>query len=96
MPPVDTRRVVGGSVWAKATAISNDSRRIYGVDADKMWLHGEVTEVLVNRPEGARRATTLIKAKYKVGNSEKVKILGLAQLNVEEDRLDLRLAYGCF
>ena len=53
MPSVDPRRIVGGSVWAKATAVSNDSRRIYGVDADKHWLRGEVVEVLVSRPEGA-------------------------------------------
>ena len=84
MPPADPRRIVGGSVWAKATAISNDSTRIYGVDADKMWIRGEVMDVLVNRPEGARRATTLIKAKYSVGNSEKVKILGLGQLKKED------------
>ena len=84
MPPVDPRRVVGGSVWAKATSVSNDSRRIYGVDADKHWLHGVVVEVLVNRPEGSRRATTLIKAKYRVGESDKIKILGLAQLKKED------------
>ena len=80
MPPADPRRVVGGVVWAKATAVSNDSRRIYGVDADKHWLQGQVTDVIVNRPEGSRRATTLIRAKYRVGEVEKEKILGLAQL----------------
>ena len=87
MPSVDPRRIVGGSVWAKATAVSNDSRRIYGVDADKHWLRGEVVEVLVSRPEGARRATTLIRAKYKVGESEKEKILGLAQLKKDDPSL---------
>ena len=37
-------------------------------------------EVLTHRPEGSRRATTLIKAKYNVGDFEKVKIINLAQL----------------
>ena len=83
MPPVDPRRVVGGVVFARATAVSNDSRRIFGVDADKLWIQGEVLEVLVNRPEGARRATTHIKARYKVGDSEKVKIILLSQLKKE-------------
>ena len=80
MPPVDPRRVVGGTVWAKATAVSNDSRRIYGVDADKHWLRGEVIEVLVSRPEGSRRASTLIRARYRVGEVDKDKILTLGQL----------------
>ena len=92
MPPVDPRRVVGGSVWAKATAVSNDSRRIYGVDADKHWLRGEVVEVLVNRPEGARRATTLIRARYKVGDSVKDKILGLFQLKKEDPSVQTNAA----
>ena len=83
MPSVDPRRVVDGSVWAKATAVSNDSRRIYGVEVDKLWIHGTVLEVLVSRPDGARRATTLIKAKYMIGTSEKVKVLGLGQLKKE-------------
>ena len=83
MPAVDPRRVVGGSVWAKATAVSNDSRRIYGVEVDKLWIHGTVLEVLVSRPDGARRATTLIKAKYMIGTSKKVKVLGLGQLKKE-------------
>lgn len=83
----DPRRVVGGSVWAKATSVSNDSRRIYGVEADKEWIRGEVLEVMVHRPEGARRATTLIKAKYQVGDTEKVKILNLASLKKENPNL---------
>jgi Transposase IS4 len=40
-------------------------------------------EVLVHRPEGARRSTTLIKAKYTVGNGERVKVINLAQLKKE-------------
>jgi Transposase IS4 len=76
----DPRRVVGGSVWAKATAVSRDCKRIYGVDCDKIWLHGTVLEVLNHRPEGAKRSTTLINAKFKVGDGERVKTIGLSQL----------------
>ena len=80
----DSRRVVGGFVWAKSTTVSNDSRRIYGVEADKQYLRGTVLEVLTHRPEGARRATTLIKAKFIIGNDiEKVKVINLAQLKKE-------------
>ena len=85
MVPPDPRRVVGASVYAKALQVApHDGRRILGVDADKMWLKGTVMEVLISRPEGARRATTLIKASYNVGNSEKVKILNL-QLIKKDD-----------
>ena len=65
-------------MWAKATAVSRDSRRIYGVDVDKLYLRGTVLEVMVSsRPEGARRASTLIKARYTVGDRELVKIISL-------------------
>lgn len=84
MAPPDPRRVVGGSVWARATHVSRDARRIYGVDADKKWLRGIVLEVLTSRPEGSRRATTLVKARYQVGDSEKIKLINLAQLKKED------------
>ena len=45
----DGRRVVGGSVFAKAMAVSNDSKRIFGVLWNSTWLRGTVLEVL--RPE---------------------------------------------
>ena len=81
MPPQpDPRRIVGGSCWAKSTAVSNDSRRIYGVDAAKIWLRGTVLEVLTSRTEGAQRASTYIKAKFTVGNTEKVKVILISQL----------------
>ena len=81
--PPDTRRVVGGICWAKATSVSNDSRRIYGVDAGKIWLRGTVLEVLSVRAEGAQRSSTLVKATYTVGRVEKVKLLNIAQLKKE-------------
>jgi Transposase IS4 len=80
---VDSRRVVGGTVWAKSTSVSRDCKRIYGVECDKTYLCGVVIEVLTHKPDGARRATTLIKAKYKVGDGEKIQIINLAQLKKE-------------
>jgi Transposase IS4 len=77
---VDPRRVVGNPVWAKAMHVSRDCRRIYGADVDKMWLRGTVLECMTSKPDGARRATTLIKASYQVGNGERVKIINIAQL----------------
>ena len=50
MPPSDPRRVIGGAVWAKSTAVSNDSRRIYGVEADKTWIVYKDFEDLANNP----------------------------------------------
>ena len=84
MPPIDPRRIVGGSCWAKSTSVSNDSRRIYGVEASKMWLRGTVIEVMNIRPEGGQRSTTWIKAKYHVGNAEKIKLINIAQLKKED------------
>jgi Transposase IS4 len=80
----DSRRVVGGTAWAKATHVSKDARRIYGADVDKKWLPGTVLEVITSRPEGAKRATTLVKARFKVGDSEKVKVINLAQTKKED------------
>ena len=84
MPPVDPRRCIGGTCWAKATAVSNDSRRIYGVEANKLWLRGTVLEVVSLRPEGSQRASTYIKAKYQVGNVEKIKLILISQLRKED------------
>ena len=84
MPSItDPRRVVGGACWAKSTSVSNDSRRIYGVEAPKIWLKGTVLEVLSIRAEGAQRASTWIRARYTVGTTEKIKDLSLAQLKKE-------------
>jgi hypothetical protein len=44
-----------------------------------LWLKGTVMEVIVNHPEGSRQATTMIKAKFVVGNGERVKVIGLTQ-----------------
>jgi hypothetical protein len=77
---VDPRCVMGNPVWAKALHVSRDCRRIYGADVDKLWIEGIVLECMISKPDGARRATTLIKAKYTVGNGERVKIINISQL----------------
>jgi Transposase IS4 len=81
---VDPRRVVGNPVWAKAMHVSRDCRRIYGSDVDKLWIRGTVLECMTSKADGARRATTLIKASYQVGNGERVKIINIAQLKRDD------------
>ena len=71
-------------MWAKSTAVSRDCKRIYGVECDKIWVRGTVIEVLVHRPEGARRSTTLIKANYTVGDGQRVKVINIAQLKKDD------------
>jgi hypothetical protein len=80
----DPQRIVGGTVWAKSTAVSRDCKRIYGVECDKIWLRGTVMEVLIHRPEGARRSTTLIKANYTIGDGQRVKVINIAQLKKDD------------
>ena len=76
----DPRRVVGGTVWAKAEHVSRDSKRIYGSLASKTWLKGLVLKVTSVRPEGKARATTVVQAQYSVGDVEKIKDLSLQVL----------------
>ena len=83
----DSRRVVGGTAWAKATHVSRDARRIYGAEVDKKWLRGTVIEVMTSRPEGSKRATTMIKARFQVGDTEKVKCINLAQTKKEDPNM---------
>jgi Transposase IS4 len=77
----DTRRVIGGRVWARADAVSNDAKRIYGSEASNVWLEGIVQEVMSQkRNASSKRATTYVKAMYRCGNMERVKILPLQVL----------------
>jgi Transposase IS4 len=76
----DSRRVVGGSVFAKAEAVSKDCKRIYGALLGSTWLKGTVLEVISRRSEHAKRSSTYIKAKFMVGNTEKVTVLSLQTL----------------
>ena len=78
--PPDSRKQVGGLCYAKADAVSHDAKQIYGVLLDEKWLAGTVLEVLQHKPENAKRATTWIKAKYKIGNKEYVKSILLQSL----------------
>jgi hypothetical protein len=84
MPAVDTRRIVGGSVWAKAEAVSRDAKRIFGAGIKTKFLEGIVQEVIVRRSETVKRATTYIKASYMVGLVPKVKILCLQTLKAAD------------
>jgi Transposase IS4 len=80
----DTRRVVGGSCWAKAESVSHDAKRVYGGKSESTWLKGTVLEVISRRPEGAKRSVNYVKASYMVGNAEKVKILSLQVLKAKD------------
>jgi hypothetical protein len=80
----DTRRVVGGSCWAKAEAVSHDSKRVYGAKVGSTWLKGTVVEVIAKRSEGSRRTVNYIKARYMVGNEEKIKVLSLQVLKAKD------------
>jgi len=83
MPP-DSRREVGGLVWAKAEAVSRDAKRVYGAAVSEKHLMGTVLEVSVAKPDGAKRAVTYITARYKIGDTEKDKKLSLQTLKAQE------------
>ena len=80
----DTQRVVGGSCWTKKEAVSHDAKRVYGAKSESTWLKGTVLEVIVKRPEGAKRSVNYIKARYMVGNEEKIKVLSLQVLKAKD------------
>lgn len=81
----DTRRLVGGTVWAKAGSVTRDAGRIFGAGASEKWLKGIVLEVLSQKKnDNARRSTTYVKALYKVGNAEKTVILSLQSLKAKD------------
>ena len=75
-----TRRTVGGSCWAKAESVSHDAKRVFGGKSNSTWLKGTVLEVVAKRAEGAKRSVNYIKARYMVGNEEKIKVLSLQVL----------------
>ena len=80
-PPVDTRQVVGGAVWAKAEAVSNDCKRIFGAALSKTWLCGTVLSVEKKKSnEQSKRSTTYVTASYMVGTSAKIKQIPLQSL----------------
>ena len=83
----DTRRSLGGSVWARADSVSRDAKRIYGSQVGNTWLEGTVIEVVSQKKNpSAKRATTYVKARYVVGNTEKITTLPLQVLKDKEPR----------
>ena len=80
----DPRRQVGGHVWAKADAVSKECKRVFGAAVSRTWLQGTVVEVISQRNEGAKRATTMIKACYTVGHMEKLVCIPLQSLKEKD------------
>ena len=77
----DTRRIIGGDVWARADAVSRDARRIYVSKVSNIWLQGIVMEVMCQRKNVmSKRSTTYVKAVYRCGNTQKTTILPLQVL----------------
>jgi len=87
--PVDTRKVVGGSVFAKADAVSHNCKRIFGAGLKSKWLRGIVLECLSLTKDGNKRATTYIKARFIIaeGTNEVEKILPLSSLKDHDPTL---------
>ena len=83
----DTRRIIGGDVWARADAVSRDARRIYGSEINNTWLRGIVLEVMCQRKSAtSKRSTTYVKAAYRCGNMQKVTILPLQVLKDKDPK----------
>jgi len=80
MAPTDSRKEVRDIRCAKAEAVSRDAKRIYGVLLSETWLQGTVLEVINHKPDNAKRNTTYIRAKYKIGNKEYEKSIPLQSL----------------
>jgi hypothetical protein len=86
---VDTRTTVGGFCWAKAEAVSHDSKRIFGAALAKTWLKGKV--VSVSRRLGndqAKRQTTFVTAEYLIGEKVYTK-------EIPQQSLKASLPDGC-
>jgi len=87
MAPPDSRREVGGIVWAKAEAVSKDAKRIYGAGISDKWIMGTVIEVLSQKKsQQSNRATTYVRASYKIGDTTKEKLLSLQSLKPQEPK----------
>lgn len=80
----DPRRAIGGSVWAKADAVSHDCKRIYGAAFASKFLCGVVLSVESIRNDGAKRSTTYVKARYQVGNDSKEVSIPLQSLKEKD------------
>ena len=70
----DSRVVVGGTVWARAEAISRDFKRILGNQFKTKWIHGKVVRVEKRKAsEHAKRSTTYVEGKYPCGINDATK-----------------------
>jgi len=83
MAPPDSRKQVGGLCHAKAEAVSHDAKLVFGALLDTKWLTETVSEVINHQPEGLKRATAYILAKYKIGNTECEKSIPLQSLKAQ-------------
>lgn len=83
MAPPDSRKMIGGLCYAKAEAVSRDAKRIYGVLLPETWIPGTVMEVINHKADNAKRATTYIKAQYKIGNKIHEKSIPLQSLKAQ-------------
>ena len=67
----DSRVVVGGTVWARAEAISRDFKRILGNQFKTKWIRGIVLSVEKRKAsEHAKRSTTYVEGKYPCGEDK--------------------------
>jgi len=85
MAPPDSRREVGGLVWAKADSISHDFNRTFGARHADKWLLGTVLEAYKTKKNAnSKRTTTYVTASYKVGDITKEKLLSLQTLQPQD------------
>ena len=67
----DSRVVVGGTVWARAEAVSRDYKRILGNQYKTKWVQGTVINVEKRKAsDTAKRATTYVEARYVCGEDK--------------------------
>ena len=88
----DSRVIVGGTVWARAEAISRDFKRILGNQFKTKWIEGSVISVEKRKAsDTAKRSTTYVEGKFPCGmdtatNTQlyKVKFLPLQTLKAKD------------
>ena len=91
MVPPDSRREVGGIVWAKAEAVSKDCKRTFGAGISEKWIFGTVLEVYkTKKNDKSKKHTTYLKASYKVGDTTQEKSLPLQTLKAQDPNVALR------
>jgi Transposase IS4 len=81
MAEPDTRRIVGGTCWAKAEQVTKDAKRVYGSASGETYLRGTVLEVEMRLANAqSKRRTCYVKARYMCGNLPKEATLCISQL----------------